>query len=203
MLPVGAILCDQMAPIPGCSLAGMFLNNLTHTMDRPHVDAMPLIIFDPALCYLSGFMRITTNLRIFNRDISRTYDLYPNSFKSMFQVSKKCCKEAFNTVLLFQIFSYFKRSNHVPGIPPDCDRVAEKLALLHLRLFPRPHSSHATECIGIVGEGTSVCRFKSVPTSVNLADRLAHPRQTSVSSQSIPCCFRCLAVNSVWDWSRI
>ena len=54
----------------------------------------------------------------------------------------------------------------MPGIPPDCDRLAEKLALLYLRLFPRPYSSHATECIGIVGEGTSVCRFKSVPTSV-------------------------------------
>ena len=51
------------------------------------------------------------------------------------------------------------------------DRQAEKLALLHLRLFPRPFSSHATECSGIVGVGTSVCRFKSVPTSV-IADRL-------------------------------
>ena len=35
---------------------------------------------------------------------------------------------------------HFQRSNHVPGIPPDCDRLAEKLALLHLRLFPRPFS---------------------------------------------------------------
>ena len=33
---------------------------------------------------------------------------------------------------------YFWRSNHIPGIPPDCDRLAEKLALLHLRLFPWP-----------------------------------------------------------------
>ena len=48
----------------------------------------------------------------------------------------------------------------MPGIPPDCDRLAEKLALLHLRLFPRPFSSHVTKCSGIVGEGTSVCRFK-------------------------------------------
>ena len=54
----------------------------------------------------------------------------------------------------------------MPEIPPDCDRLAEKLALLHLRLFPRPYSSHATECRVIVGEGTSVCRFKRVPTSV-------------------------------------
>ena len=69
----------------------------------------------------------------------------------------------------------------MPGIPLDCDRLAEKLALLHLRLFPRPFSSHATECIGIVGEGTSLCRFKSVPTSV-IADRLAHAQQTRLSS---------------------
>ena len=82
----------------------------------------------------------------------------------------------------------------MPGIPPDSDRLAEKLARLHLRLFPRPFSNHATEWSGIVGEGTSVCRFKSVPTS---ADRFAHARQALVSSQSIPCCFRCLAVNSV------
>ena len=65
---------------------------------------------------------------------------------------------------------YFQRSNHVPGIPHDCDRLAEKLALLHLRLFPLPFSSHATECIGILGEGTSVCCFKSVPTSVIWTD---------------------------------
>ena len=55
----------------------------------------------------------------------------------------------------------FKRGNHVPGIPPDCDRVAEKLARLHLRLFPLPFSNHTTECSGIVAEGTSICRFKS------------------------------------------
>ena len=45
----------------------------------------------------------------------------------------------------------------MPGIPPDCDRLVEKLALLHLRLFPRPFSSHATECSGIVGEDFSDC----------------------------------------------
>ena len=63
-------------------------------------------------------------------------------------------------------------------------------------LFPRPFSSHATECSGIVGEGTSVSCFKSVPTSV-IADRLAHARQKRVSCQSILCGFRCLAVKSV------
>ena len=69
----------------------------------------------------------------------------------------------------------------MPGIQPDCDRLAEKLALLYLRLFPRPFSSHATGCSGIVGEETSVCRFKSVPTWV-IANRLAHARQTRLSS---------------------
>ena len=59
---------------------------------------------------------------------------------------------------------------------------------IYNRLFPWPLSSHATECSGIVGEGTSVCRFKSVPTSV-IADQLAHARQTRVSGQSIPCFF--------------
>ena len=56
----------------------------------------------------------------------------------------------------------------MPGIPPDCDRLVEKLALLHLRLFPRPFSSHATECNGIVGEGTSVGRF--VQKCANFSD---------------------------------
>ena len=34
------------------------------------------------------------------------------------------------------------------GIPPDCDGLAEKLALLHLRLFTRHFSKHATVCSG-------------------------------------------------------
>ena len=61
--------------------------------------------------------------------------------------------------------------------------------LLHLRLFPRPFSNHATECSGIVGEETSICRFKSVPTQWNLADRLAHARQTGVSKPEYPMLF--------------
>ena len=77
----------------------------------------------------------------------------------------------------------------MPGIPPDCDHLAEKLALLHLRLFPRPFSNHATEYSGIEGEETSVCRFKSVSTQWNLADRLAHARQTRVSKPEYPMLF--------------
>ena len=90
------------------------------------------------------------------------------------------------------------------------------ISWLHLRLFPRPFSSHAMECSGIVGEEISVCRFKSVPTWV-ITNRLVHAQQARLSSwrlaypilsYPIPCwwsagCFRCLAVNSVWDWSRI
>ena len=103
----------------------------------------------------------------------------------------------------------------MPGIPLDCDRLAEKLALLHLRLFLRPFSSHATECIGIVGEGTSLCRFKSVPTSV-IADGLAYARQTRLSSWRlaypilscpIPCCqlvvFDVYEVGEVFPWGGI
>ena len=55
----------------------------------------------------------------------------------------------------------------MPGIPPDCDRLAEKLALLHLS-----NRNSWTE-------GTSVCRFKSVPTSV-IAVRLVHAWQTRI-----------------------
>ena len=82
----------------------------------------------------------------------------------------------------------------MPGIPPDCDRLAEKLARLQLG--------------GGGGGGTSVCRFKSVPTSV-IADRLAHARHTRVSSQSIPCCFSmfcgefCLRLKPPMYWPNI
>ena len=55
------------------------------------------------------------------------------------------------------------------------------ISCLHLRLFPRPFSSHAMEWSGIVGEETSVCCFKSVPTWV-ITNRLAHAQQTWLSS---------------------
>ena len=55
---------------------------------------------------------------------------------------------------------YFWRSNYVPGIPPDCDR-AEKLALLHLRLFPRPFSNHATETTYVASK---VCQLEWLRT---------------------------------------
>ena len=66
-------------------------------------------------------------------------------------------------------FSANMRQNFITpraGILPGCDRLAEKLALLHLRLFPRPLQNHPTMCSGKVGEGTSECRFKSVPNWV-------------------------------------
>ena len=37
------------------------------------------------------------------------------------------------------------------GIPPDCDWLAEKLALLQLRLFPQRFSKHEMVCSGGVG----------------------------------------------------
>ena len=92
----------------------------------------------------------------------------------------------------------YMKSQKLPNWPISKELGLGRMLLPHWKLL----LSHATVCSGIVGEGTSVCHFKSVPTSV-IADRLAHARQTRVSRQSIPCCFQCLAVNSVWDWSRI
>ena len=46
------------------------------------------------------------------------------------------------------------------GILPDCGRLAEKLALVALRLFPRPLLFNATECCRGVGEETRVFCFK-------------------------------------------
>ena len=37
------------------------------------------------------------------------------------------------------------------GIPPDCVLLAEKLALVAVRLFAQPLWFHATECYGTVG----------------------------------------------------
>ena len=83
----------------------------------------------------------------------------------------KRCAFAFNVfdlqILRWHYFSANMSQNVITPrawIPPDCDRLAEKLALLHLRLFPQPFSNHAMVCSGGVGEGTSECRLKNVPT---------------------------------------
>ena len=83
------------------------------------------------------------------------------------------------------------------GIPPDCVHLAEKLALVAFRLFPRPLWFHAAECCG-----ASLCRFKSVPTWLgDCADRFAHARDASLQPE-YSCCYRvryrCLAVKSMW-----
>ena len=51
-------------------------------------------------------------------------------------------------------FSAVSMRQNITEIPPDCDRLAEKLALLHLKRFPRPFSNHAMECNRGIGEGT-------------------------------------------------
>ena len=70
----------------------------------------------------------------------------------------------------------------MPGIPPDSDGLAEKLARLHLRLFPRPFSNHATECIGIVGEepayvASKVCQLQW--TDLRMRDKHSYPARVS------------------------
>ena len=64
---------------------------------------------------------------------------------------------------IFNAVVNIRETSHA-RIPPDCGRLAEKLALVAFRLFPQPLWFHATVCCGVVGEGTSMCPFKSVPT---------------------------------------
>ena len=85
----------------------------------------------------------------------------------------------------------------MPGIPPDCDHLAEKLALLHLRLFPQPFSNHATECSGAVGDGNQRMSLQKCANSSDCRPISAYATRHAYPSQSIPCCYRCLAVNSV------
>ena len=91
------------------------------------------------------------------------------------------------------------------GIPPDCVRLAEKLALVALRLFPLPPWFHTTESFGAVGREPA-CVTSKVCQLGDCADRLAHARQASLQPGYL--CryqvrYRCLAVKYVWDWSRI
>ena len=74
------------------------------------------------------------------------------------------CIETLGVVYAGAIFSAVNISQRSCGIPPDCGGLAKNLALLAFRLFPRPLLIHANECCGGVGEGTSICRFKTVPT---------------------------------------
>ena len=93
---------------------------------------------------------------------------------------------------------YFEHSNHVPGIPPDGDRLAEKLALLHLRLFPRPFSNHATECSRAVGDWN---QHMSLQKCANLSDcgRIsACVTDTRIPARvSIMWYYRCLAARRI------
>ena len=67
-----------------------------------------------------------------------------------------------------------------------------KIGVLSLILSQRQLACEGLYCRG----GNLRMSLQSVPISV-IVERLAHARQTRVSSQSIPCCFRCLRVNFV------
>ena len=76
--------------------------------------------------------------------------------------------------------------------------------------FPGPFDIMLLSCCGAVGQGTSVCRFKSVPTlwlcrpiDACAARLIPH---ACLQPEYLCCCrvrYRCLAVKSIWDWSRI
>ena len=79
----------------------------------------------------------------------------------------KFCMPAFgngrNNTKIACIFLYRVRIPTWIG-KPGAIRLAEKLALVAFRLFPRPLSFLASVCFGAIWEGTSVCHFKSVAT---------------------------------------
>ena len=66
------------------------------------------------------------------------------------------------------------------------------MLLLHLRLFPRPLSNHATVCSRGLG-----CCFKSVQTS-DCTDRLAHAWHGSFQPELLS-----MLSCEIWDWSNI
>ena len=98
--------------------------------------------------------------------------------------------------LRWAIFITVNMRQNITGIPPDCDRLAEKLALSHLRLFPRSFSNHATECKGGVGVGTAY-----VTSKVCQIEWLCGP----ISACATLCCYQCLAVKSIWNscWNTL
>ena len=92
------------------------------------------------------------------------------------------------------------------GIPPDGVRLAEKLALVAFRLFPRPLWYHATEWCGAVGREPA-CVASKVCQLGDCEDRLSACTACYFSSQEYSCCYyrvcyRCLAVKSIWDWMK-
>ena len=77
------------------------------------------------------------------------------------------------------IFNTNMRQNVItpcPGILPDCDQLAEKLALLH---FSRPLSNHATVCSGGAGGGDQRMSLQQCANLSDCTERLAHARHGS------------------------
>ena len=92
------------------------------------------------------------------------------------------------------------------GIPPDCVRLTEKLALVAFRLFPPAPMISCHWVVWSRRSGTSVWSFKSVPTWW-LRGPIKRMRGTLFSSQEYSCCYyrvcyRCLAMKSIWDWMK-
>ena len=86
------------------------------------------------------------------------------------------------------------------GIPPDCAvRLAEKLTLVAFRLFSPAAMISCHWVLWGHRSGTSVCRFKCVPTWW-LRELIKRMRGT-LFSQSTLVCYRC-ALKSIWDWMK-
>ena len=73
------------------------------------------------------------------------------------------------------------------------------------KLFPQSLLSYAPEFNGGIGEGSSVCRFTRVPTWWLCGPICASMTRYLVSNlhPEYSCCYRCIAVKSIWDWNRI
>ena len=105
---------------------------------------------------------------------------------------------SFTSALVWVQYTFIRQTSqhHVPGFRPT---VVTWRRSWHCRiwLFLRSLSNHATESCGGVGEGTSMCRFASVPTWWLHGPVNACATRYLVSSlqPEYSCCYRCLAVN--------
>ena len=79
----------------------------------------------------------------------------------------------------------------------------------HVKTVPQVPFSNAMECGRDVGEGTSFCNFihtanlMSAWTDPRMHNMLPFVANLSFLQLEYPCCYRCLMVHSVWDWSHI
>ena len=98
------------------------------------------------------------------------------------------------------------------GIPPDCVRLAERLALVAFRLFPRPLWFHATEWCWAVGRepacvASKVCQLGDCEDQLSACAARYSPASCYYGvcyrcQRHGRCLCRCLAVKSIWDWMK-